>query len=136
MMKAAFCVSRRNANVKVGGPVSNIFLLSGGLATGLGIFWETPSRQEELAIYVVPQALTIVWNILRRHTPIVPIPAATVVMFSAAMGCIMHHFDDSRKSRLHLKPYVRIPLERVIDGPLIGTSRRIRSPKVKDTKAQ
>lgn len=31
------------------------WLVGGGLATGLGVLWEPPSRQEELAIYVVPQ---------------------------------------------------------------------------------
>jgi hypothetical protein len=31
------------------------WIIAGGLATGLGVLWEPPSRQEELAIYVVPQ---------------------------------------------------------------------------------
>lgn len=134
MMKAAFCASRRYADVKKGGPVSLFFLITGGLASGLGVLWEPPSRQEELSIYVVPQSLTVVWNVLRRRKWVVPIPAASVVMFSVAMGFIMHHFDDSRKSRSSLKPYVRIPLERVIDGPLIGPSKRGRGNK--PTKAQ
>ena len=59
----------------------------GGLATGTGVLWESPSRQRELAIYVVPQALTTVWNMARlvqwhrhhfppRFPPVTPPPSA------------------------------------------------------------
>ena len=55
MMKAAFCACRRTQDYRLGGHVPTKWIIAGGLATGLGVLWEPPSRQEELAIYVVPQ---------------------------------------------------------------------------------
>lgn len=123
-LKISLC-SFRNITQWKGGRMPVAVGIIGGLMSGSGVLWESEGRQRELAIYVVPQALTIVWNIMRMKRLVKPIPGADVAMFAAAMSSIMYHLGAFRSD---VKPFVRNPLERVVFGPLIPAAGKKTKP--------
>ena len=42
----------------------------GGALTGTGVLWEPEGRRQELAIYVLPQTLIVIWNKLKQYATI------------------------------------------------------------------
>ena len=105
-MKATLCAFRHGQQHKAG-PLSPWIALVGGLLSGTAVLWEPPHRRQELAIYVrpaarvprrdlgtrsgpaqvLPQALTVVWNVLRRRGWVKAIPGGDTLLFATAMAC-------------------------------------------------
>ena len=46
----------------------------GGALTGTGVLWEPEGRRQELAIYVLPQTLIVIWNKLKQYATILSLP--------------------------------------------------------------
>jgi len=110
-MKGSICVMRhltqRGRLHWTGGAV-------GGAATGVAaMFWEPESRRRELAIYVVPQGLTTVWNKLQKCGIVRPVPGFETVFFCLSMSSLMWALHGAPEK---LKPWMKSALGHVVEG--------------------
>eukprot|EP00039_Didymoeca_costata_P008828 m.117349 g.117349 ORF g.117349 m.117349 type:complete len:130 (-) comp14247_c0_seq4:496-885(-) len=64
-MKSSICFFRY-ITPHNGGSLNVIAGIVGGLGSGTGLLWEPEGRRQELAIYVLPQTLIVLWNMLKR----------------------------------------------------------------------
>jgi len=71
--------------------------LSGVLGSS-SIFLEKENRRTELSLYLVPQGIQIIWNLLEKRNYVKSIRYGDIVMFSLALGIIMHFYKRQPKS--------------------------------------
>lgn len=86
----------------------------GGALTGTGVLWEPEGRRQELAIYVLPQTLIVIWNKLKQYGLAKTIPGFNSIIFATAMAVFMKWHS---KYPEQLKPWMRGMLGKVIEGP-------------------
>jgi hypothetical protein len=69
-----------------------------GFLTGLSVLMEKKSRRSELALYVFPKALEVLYKIGLEYKVYNSIPHGEVYLFSMAMGIIMSFYKSEAQS--------------------------------------
>jgi hypothetical protein len=90
------CMHRQIFNTGLIGNFNSkfIYYLAGVFCAYPAIFLEDKKRRSELALYVLPKALTSFYRIAYSHQWIFKIKHFEVIMTSAAMGIIMSFYQE------------------------------------------
>ncbi|ETW00129.1 hypothetical protein, variant 1 [Aphanomyces invadans] len=89
-----------------------------GLVASTSILLEAKSRRSELALYVLPRALDLLYITLRDKRVLSDMPYGEVILFACSMGTIMFCYEHEKQ---HLSPFVERLLDRFLHS-------RVKSP--------
>ncbi|KAF0715396.1 Aste57867_3399 [Aphanomyces stellatus] len=92
---------------------SKISYFVAGLVASTAVLLEAKSRRSELALYVLPRALDLLYITLRDKRVLSDLPYGEVILFACSMGAIMFCYEHEKQ---HLSPFVERLLHRFLDS--------------------
>ncbi|XP_070574226.1 uncharacterized protein [Ptychodera flava] len=103
-IKTLICMLRNHVDPRPPPLPAYIPLIAGFIGAFLGVQFEIPSRQSEMALYFSPSALNAVYLIGRDKKVIPTLPFGSVILFVSFMAVIMHSYErdeDSLSPMIH-----------------------------------